>query len=257
MFVDSLARKNFSSGRLFLLLAAGLLSGCVGLPLPGGMSGGADGPGPGRSDQIITASGRPLPANAPLSLVVARVEPVMEQICRERVKNRDCNFVIAVDDEPGQAANAFQTLDPSGRPVVVFTSALLNMAQNLDELAFVLGHEAAHHIEGHIPRRQDQAATGAILVGILGQSAGLSGAELARVQEIGAGLAAQQYSKAFELEADGLGAEIALYAGFDPQRGAAFFARLPDPGDKLLGSHPANAERQAVVAARVRRLTGS
>jgi predicted Zn-dependent protease len=65
------------------------------------------------------------------------------------------------------------------------------------------------------------------------------------------------YSKEFELEADALGAEIALIAGFDPLRGTGFFDRLPDPGDKFLGSHPPNRQRKALVAATVRRLQGS
>ena len=58
----------------------------------------------------------------------------------------------------------------------------------------------------------------------------------------------------FELEADALGAEIALRAGFDPVRGAAFFNRLPDPGDQFLGTHPPTANRLAVVAKTVARL---
>ncbi|MFN4204725.1 MAG: peptidase M48, partial [Tabrizicola sp.] len=42
----------------------------------------------------------------------------------------------------------------------------------------------------------------------------------------------------------------------DPVRGSGFFDRLPDPGDKFLGSHPPNAQRKAQVAATVRRLLG-
>ena len=57
-------------------------------------------------------------------------------------------------------------------------------------------------------------------------------------------------------ELDALGAEIALAAGYDPIRGANFFTRLPDPGYRFMGSHPANAERLAVVRATVKRLAG-
>lgn len=49
------------------------------------------------------------------------------------------------------------------------------------------------------------------------------------------------------LEADGLGTEIAIRAGYDPVHGAEFFTRLPDPGDTFLGSHPPNAQRIAAV----------
>jgi Zn-dependent protease with chaperone function len=189
--------------------------------------------------------------------VVSRVEPVAERYCRERGVARNCDFRIVVDDRPGQPPNAFQTIDSFNRPVIGFTLALIADARNADELAFVLGHEAAHHVEGHIPKRQDQAMSGALMAGILAQASGLTPEEVKQAQELGAEVAARSYSKDFELQADALGAEIALVAGFDPVRGTAFFDRLPDPGDRFLGSHPPNAARKAVVAATVRRLTGS
>lgn len=189
--------------------------------------------------------------------VVSRVEPVAESYCRERGMARNCDFRIVVDDRPGQPPNAFQTLDRLGRPVIGFTLALIADARNPDELAFVLGHEAAHHIAGHIPKRNDQALSGALLAGVLAQASGLSPEEVRAAQDMGAQVAARSYSKDFELEADELGAEIALVAGYDPISGSGFFDRLPDPGDKFLGSHPPNAQRKALVAATVRRLRGS
>ena len=188
--------------------------------------------------------------------VVARVEPVAETVCRARGVARTCDFRIVVDDRPGQPPNAFQTLDSRGRPVIGFTLALIADARNADELAFVLGHEAAHHISGHIPRRQDEALSGALLAGVLAQASGLGAEEVKAAQNLGAEVAARSYSREFELEADALGAEIALIAGFDPIRGTGFFDRLPDPGDRFLGSHPSNAQRKAQVVAAVRRLQG-
>lgn len=189
--------------------------------------------------------------------VVAQVEPVAERYCRSRGVAPNCDFRIVVDDRRGQPPNAFQTLDRRGRPVIGFTLTLIADARNADELAFVLGHEAAHHIAGHIPKRQDQALSGALLAGALAQASGLSAEEVRAAQNIGAEVAARSYSREFELEADALGAEIALLAGYDPVLGAGFFDRLPDPGDRFLGTHPPNAERKALVAATVRRLRGS
>ena len=71
---------------------------------------------------------------------------------------------------------------------------------------------------------------------------------------MGALLATRQFSQAFELEADALGTEITLRAGFDAVRGSAFFDRLPDPRNAFLGSHPANAQRKAVIRAAQARL---
>jgi predicted Zn-dependent protease len=200
--------------------------------------------------------GSPAAAVESFVQVVAAVEPVAEDRCRREGIARTCDFRIVVDDRPGQPPNAFQTLDRYGRPVLGFTLALIADARNPDELAFVMGHEAAHHIAGHIPRREDQARTGALVAGVLAQAGGLSPEEVRAAQNMGAEVAARGYSREFELEADALGAEIAWTAGFDPVLGTGFFDRLPDPGDRFLGTHPPNAERKATVAAAVRRMQG-
>lgn len=193
---------------------------------------------------------------AAFAAVAADVEPVAETLCRHRAGPVNCDLVIAVDDRAGQPPNAFQTLDPRGRPYVVFTRSLIEMARTADELAFVLGHEAAHHIAGHIPRREYEARSGALVAAVIAQASGLSAQDVEIVQGLGAEVGARRFSRDFELEADSLGAEIALMAGYDPLRGSAFFDRLPDPGDQFLGTHPPNAERKAMVIETVRRLTG-
>ncbi len=231
------------------LVALALLAGCmpVAAPLP---------PPP----QAVAAPQDALPPRAAAAnflTAVDAVTPVAEALCRARTRGLPCGFRIVVDDRPGAPPNAFQTLDRSGRPVVGFTLALIARARNVDEIAFVIGHETAHHILGHIPAAQESAATGALVAGVMAAVGGADEAAVRRAQEIGATLGARRFSKDFELEADALGAEIALAAGFDPLRGADFFARLPDPGDQFLGTHPPNAERLAVVRRTVARLTGN
>lgn len=179
---------------------------------------------------------------------VQAVEPVAEQICRSRTRGINCDFRIAVDDTPNQAPNAFQSLDDNGRPILAFNLALIANARNVDELAFVIGHEAAHHISGHIPQTQQSASQGALLAGILVAAGGGDAATIQEAQKIGATVGARRFSKGFELEADALGTEITERAGFDALRGAAFFDRLPDPGNAFLGTHPPNADRRATVA---------
>lgn len=178
--------------------------------------------------------------------VVAAVEPVAERTCRQRAPSLNCDFRIVVDDRPGQPANAYQTLDRNGRPIIAFTVPLIAEARNRDELAFVMSHEAAHHIRGHIARQQRNATVGAL---VFGQLAGALGApnSVETAQQIGATVGARTYSKDFELEADALGTRITAAAGFDPLKGAAFFFRIPDPGNRFLGTHPANADRLRTV----------
>lgn len=186
--------------------------------------------------------------------VVAAVEPVAERECRARTTGLNCDYRIVVDDRPDQPPNAFQTRDASGRPVIGFTLALIADARNRDELALVLGHEAAHHIEGHLPRTQQSAMAGALILGTLASVAGGGTGDVRTAQDIGATVGARRFSKEFEIEADRLGTVIAWRAGFDPARGVEFFNRIPDPGNRFLGTHPPNAERRAAVLDSLARL---
>ena len=179
--------------------------------------------------------------------VVKTVEPVAERECRARTTGVNCDFNIAVDDRPNQPPNAYQTLDKQGRPVIFFTLPLIVDAQNEDELAFVLGHEAAHHIAGHINRQQQNAVAGAVIFAGLATLSGGNAEAVKSAQQLGAEVGARRYSKDYELEADALGTIITARAGFDPLRGAEFFTRIPDPGDKFLGTHPPNAARIDIV----------
>ncbi|MEP5758172.1 MAG: M48 family metallopeptidase [Litoreibacter sp.] len=176
--------------------------------------------------------------------VVRVVEPVAEQECRARAPDLNCDFKIIIEADKNAPPNAYQTIDRSGRPIIGFTQALIDDARNADELAFVLGHEAAHHIEGHLQQQAENATAGALLGGIL--AAGL-GVPTDLATQVGGTVGARAYSKSNELEADALGTIITKKTGFDPLRGAQFFTRIPDPGDRFLGTHPPNAERIAIV----------
>ena len=179
--------------------------------------------------------------------VVAQVEPVAERFCRNSAPDLDCDLRIIVDARPNQPANAYQTIDAHGRPVIVFSLSLIYLAENADELAFVMGHEAAHHIAGHFARARDNAFAGAVLGGVLAGLAGGDAATVDAARDLGAAKGALQYSKRFELEADALGTRIAYLAGYDPEIGAVYFSRIPDPGVRFLATHPPNSARIAAV----------
>lgn len=183
--------------------------------------------------------------------VADSVEPVAEAECaRRNGRGVNCDLLIVVDDRPGMPPNAFQTVNARGRPILGVTVALIGAVENPDEMAFVLAHEASHHILGHLRRQDEVAAVGAEIFGrIAASEAGATPASIRDAREVGAAVGARSYSKEWELEADALGASIAAQAGFDPLRGADFFLRIPDPGNRFLGTHPSNGERMAVVRA--------
>ncbi len=232
--------------KLFLVLAL-FVSACAAPPGPQ--------PAP-RPPRVERPAAKLPPAEAIRNFryVVRRMEPVAERICIENTRNIPCDFRIVVDDRPGLPPNAFQTIDRNGRPVIAFTRALIGDVRNPDELAFVMGHEAAHHILGHIPRQQRSAIKGAVLGGLIGVLVGVDESGLRTAEELGATIAVRSYSKDLELEADQLGTIIAARAGFNPVRGAEYFNRIPDPGDRFLGTHPPNAKRIAVVRQTAARL---
>ncbi|KGK79237.1 peptidase M48 [Thalassobacter stenotrophicus] len=199
----------------------------------------------------------PLPqAGAPVSAAQAmrnynaariRLEPVAERTCRAQTRGLNCDFLFRVDPNPNAPKNAFQSLSPEGRPLLTFAQALIADARNIDEIAFVMGHEAAHHIEEHLAEQRQAAVGGAILGSLVGAITGANSAVVDQLSRAGATVGARGFSKEHELEADALGTVITHDAGFDPLRGAAFFARIPDPGDRFLGTHPPNAARVATV----------
>lgn len=186
-------------------------------------------------------------ASANFSTAVRRVEPVAESVCRQRTSGVNCDFKIQVDPNRNAPPNAFQSLDRSGRPILTFTQALIADARNADEIAFVIGHESAHHIEQHIARQRQAASTGALVGGLIASVAGASASTTQEISRISAGVGARRFSKDHELEADALGTVITARAGYNPVRGAAFFTRIPDPGDRFLGTHPPNAARIDIV----------
>lgn len=219
-----------------------------------------------RSGQTPVAAIQPGPAAGPRSYaaaradwdqVVARIKPVAETVCREENPGRPasyCDFVIRLIEDPRAPANAYQTIGRDGRPLIVMTRGLLAETRNPDEIAFVLAHEAGHHIAGHLERQRTNVALGALILGTLAQATIAPGTDSARAQgivadamDLGAFAGSRVYSQAFELEADTLGAFVAARAGFSPEVGAQMFARMPPGGNALLSTHPPSPQRLATV----------
>jgi predicted Zn-dependent protease len=219
-----------------------VLAGCAAPPAPMGGRIQVPAPAPMGAPDPVAAQARSFVA------VLERIQPVAEAECAARNPRANCDFLIVVDDRPGMPPNAFQTLGRDGRPLLAFTVSLLAMVANEDELAFVMAHEASHHIAGHLARQDEHAMLGATVFGRLAaEQAGATAASIRQAQRLGAEVGARSYSKEFELEADALATLVAARAGFDPLRGAEFFLRIPDPGNRFLGTHPSNAERIATV----------
>jgi len=186
-------------------------------------------------------------------MAVRSMRPVLVETCLKLREDRNCDFVISVNLDPMSPPNAFQTVDEKGRPLLLFYITLIDDMKNADEIAFVIGHEGAHHILGHLEHQKKSAAGGATLFEVLAAALGGSAQSVGAASDIGAAAGARNYSKNYELEADRLGAQMTLSGGFDPVIGAAYFTRIPDPGNKFLGTHPPNRDRIFAVRTAVGR----
>ncbi|MBF9035431.1 M48 family metalloprotease [Rhodobacterales bacterium HKCCE2091] len=168
-----------------------------------------------------------------LLYVVGMIEPVAEAECRRRLSGGSCDFQFFVEPN-ARTANAYQSIDDHGRPIVVVSQRLVQQARTADDLAFVLSHEAAHHMLRHLDRlNAGLAAGGDRTLPMLGAGGGSAGTS----------------ARTFELEADRLGARIMARAGFDPNLGVRFLSRLPGIPSQGTATHPSHAERAAAVAA--------
>lgn len=219
-------------------------------------------PAPSRlppSPAPVTGPAAGLPAGAPsvaraiaeYRVVAPRIEREAEAFCREENPGRPprhCDFELRLIDDPRLGANAFQTVRRDGRPVVAMSVQLLAETANADEIAFILSHEAGHHIADHIAKSEAQAMTGALVLGALATLGNASEQTIADMMDLGASLGVRAYSQSYELEADVLGAFIAARAGYAPERGAAVFMRPAlAGGGGLLSTHPGSSQRIATV----------
>ena len=164
------------------------------------------------------------------------------------------------------AVNAFAL--PGG--FIGVNTGLLATAQTESELAAVLAHEVGHVSQRHVARMMSEqklttpAVLGALLLGILVARSGTSSSgDLSQAAIAGAQAAAIQkqlnFSRDAEREADRIGLQSLVNAGFEPQGMPDFLQRLQQasrlyennmPG--YLSTHPLTVERIADIQNRVR-----
>jgi predicted Zn-dependent protease len=149
-----------------------------------------------------------------------------------------------------EQANAFCL--PGG--YVAFYTGILPVAQNLDGVAIIMGHEIAHALARHGAERmslQQMLQLGQIVVSVAVGDMGQSQQQAV----LGAfGLGAQvglqlPFSRTHESEADEIGLELAVRACFDPREAPLLWKRMAELGGgerppELMSTHP-DPERRA------------
>lgn len=177
--------------------------------------------------------------------------------------NSDTSFeFFAIDDS---SINAFAL--PGG--FIGFHSGLITAAQSESELAGVMAHEIAHVTQKHLARM----IAGSSYMGLIGSIAALAIAILASRSNPDAGqavLATAQasaiqsqlnFTRKHEKEADRVGFNMLIKAGFDPHGMTSFFERMQHASryyesglPSYLMTHPVTHERIADIQNRIREL---
>lgn len=174
----------------------------------------------------------------------------------------DRRIELVVVDNP--TINAFAV--PGG--VIGVHNGLLLWAQSEDELATVLAHEIAHLSQRHFSRgvefqkRQQPLTLAAMLASfaILAAGGGEAGIAALSATQAAAQDSALRYSRGNEQEADRIGMQTILDAGYSPHAAPAMFERMLQASryssgssvPEFLRSHPLSENRVADTRNRAR-----
>jgi predicted Zn-dependent protease len=180
-----------------------------------------------------------------------------ELVAASAARHIDFEFFIVRDP----MINAFAL--PGG--FIGVHSGLILSAQNESELASVMAHEIGHVQQRHIARmlakQRDSTmiALGSILLALLASRSGQATEAALAVGQAAAIQKQLNFSRDNEREADRVGFQILVDAGFDPRAMATFFTRLQQ-GTRIyesvapayLQTHPLTVERIADMQDRVK-----
>ncbi len=134
---------------------------------------------------------------------------------------------------------------PGGK-IAFFYGILSELQLSDDEVAMIMGHEAAHALLEHA---REQMGKNVVTTGALRLGAALFG--LGQVGDLAAQGAAQlaslKFSRDDESEADALGLIMAAKAGYDPRSGVSLWQKMTRQGGgappAILSTHPAGPTR--------------
>lgn len=144
---------------------------------------------------------------------------------------------------------------------VGFYKGIMDLAENDDQIATVLGHEVGHVTGRHAAERYSQNI--AVAAGTTVAAVAINESDTRYKQEIAAVLGLGitfgyllPYSRAHELEADRLGVDYMAQAGYRPSEAVKFWQRMAADGGQrppeFLSTHPAPETRIRRIQEQIR-----
>jgi len=142
---------------------------------------------------------------------------------------------------------------PGGK-IAFFWGILQKLQLTDDEVATIMGHEAAHALREHARERMGKTAATRIGAGLVSSLLGLGGLGDAALG-MGAQLLTLQFSRSDETEADLVGMELAARAGHDPAAGVTLWQKMMAASKgtppEFLSTHPAGDTRIKDIQAKL------
>ncbi|WP_104204489.1 M48 family metallopeptidase [Billgrantia saliphila] len=191
------------------------------------------------------------PAGQAEQRYVQCVADAIVAVLPEQERNQDWQ-IRAFESEQ---ANAFAL--PGGYMGV--NSGLLDIAENQDQLASVIGHEIGHVLASHANERVSTQTSTQLALSILSSASGLEGPGGEQLMSA-LGLGAQYgillpFSRRHESEADVIGLQLMADAGFDPRASIALWENMSAQGGgqppAWMSTHPSHGQRMEGLQARM------
>lgn len=159
---------------------------------------------------------------------------------------------VAIVDDP-KVVNAWCM---AGGRMAVYTGLFEKLHLTDAEFAQIMGHEISHALANHTAERMSRAmatSLGVVVIGALSDKpiAAMGGAAVAAKVALGL-----PNSRTAETEADQIGMELAVRAGYDPDAAVSLWQKMASQGGgsrppEFLSTHPAPGNREATLAAMI------
>lgn len=157
---------------------------------------------------------------------------------------RTSGFFVASGDQ----ANAYSADSANGRIVALNLAMLELIGDDVDGYASVLGHEYAHLTLQHTSVRKEREQARRAASNVLGAVLGAAGVPLSgTVANLGTTIVERTYTRDEERDADKLGLDYMVKAGYDPRGAVRVWKKMSDKslGSRIpfLATHPSSDER--------------
>lgn len=158
---------------------------------------------------------------------------------------------VAIVDEP-DVVNAWCM---AGGRMAVYTGLFDKLHLTDAEFAQIMGHEISHALANHTAEQMSRAMAttlGVVAVGAMSDRPGIAMGGAAMAAKVAISL---PNSRTAETEADTMGMELAVLAGYDPDAAVSLWEKMAAQGGgrppEFLSTHPAPGNRETALAAMI------